>query len=51
MKKNDSVYYMGIVIVIVSMINLSRYYQGFIVNLSLVTFVIGFAMVLSGYFK
>lgn len=51
MKKNDSVYYIGILLVVVSMINLSRYYQGFIIYLSLITFVIGFAMVLSGYFK
>jgi len=48
MRKNDRVYYVGIVVEVISMIGLSRHWNE---ELFLILFAIGLAMVISGYIK
>ena len=48
MRKSNRVYYFGIVVVVVSMIGLSRYRNA---ELFIIPFAVGFAMILSEYIK
>jgi len=48
MKKDDRIYYVGIVVEIISMIGLSRHWN---TELFLIMLAVGLAMILTGYIK